>query len=328
MDVLALTISLSFGSLGAVLLYRKFDVYYGSVCLLTAAFGIKYPILFIFPYFFVAWRVFVGRSIRTDAKLLIGQRRRPNGEAAPLWDSPRLQPKHSDESRTSSNSLAHWIVAVEESNDKYCITHAVGEVVSGKGKKMPYKDKQKEEVEQRYLLHHVGWVTRKARKEHMEEVREMERMESGNSCQEYAVDLAFQLSCSRTYTFMKLVILPRWRTMIYFILLAVVSFHIVANKPVVVFVAINPYIFNPFVITNIFIAVEANRLGYTNLRQEKHWWGGLKDRINVYFKVISYADMFKLCLILLLSAVIQMSMNNIMLTLGFIMVIIILATTL
>ena len=96
MDVLVLTISLSFGSLGAVLLYRKFDVYYGSVCLLTAAFGIKYPILFIFPYFFVAWRVFVGRSIRTDAKLLIGQRRRPNGEAAPLWDSPRLQPKHSD----------------------------------------------------------------------------------------------------------------------------------------------------------------------------------------------------------------------------------------
>jgi len=64
----------------------------------------------------------------------------------------------------------------------------------------------------------------------MEEVREMERMESGNSCQEYAVDLAFQLSCSRTYTFMKLVMLPRWRTVICFILLVVVSFHILANN--------------------------------------------------------------------------------------------------
>jgi len=194
MDELVLTISLSFGSLGAVLLYRKFDVYYGSVCLLTAAFGIKYPILFIFPYFFVAWRVFVGRSIRTDAKLLIGQQRFSNGEAAPLWDSALLQPKHSEESGTSSSSLAHWIVAVEDSNDKYRVTQAVGAVVSGKGIKKPYRDRPQEEVEQQYMLHHVGWVTRKARKEHMEEVREMERMESGNSCQEYAVDLAFQLS--------------------------------------------------------------------------------------------------------------------------------------
>lgn len=313
-DVFILALSLSFGGLGAVLLYRKFDVYYGNACLLTAAFGFLYPALFIIPYFFVVWRVFVGRSIRTDAKLLIGQLRHG---AVPFLS----------ESQMSSNSLAHWIVALDEGNDKYCVTHAVGEVVSGKGKKMPYKDKQKEEVEQRYVLHHVGWVTRKARKEHMEEVRKKERMESGNSCQEYAVDLAFQLSCSRTYTFMKSVTLPRWRTAIYFILLVVFSFHMLANKPVVLFVAINPFIFNPFVIVNIFIAMEANRLGNTNLRQEKQWWEGLKDRLKVYFKVISYADMIKLCVILLLCVVVQMSINNIMLTLGIMMAIIILTTT-
>lgn len=323
-DVFVLALSLSFGGLGAVLLYRKFDVYYGSACLLTAAFGLKYPALFIIPYFFVVWRVFVGRSIRTDAKLLIGQRRR---EAVPFQNSEFLQQEQLCESQTSSNSLAHWIVALDEGNDKYCITHAVGEVVSGKGKKMPYKDKERGEVEKRYVLHHVGWVTRKARKDHMEEVKEKERMESGNSCQEYAVDLAFQLSCSRTYTFMRLVTLIRWRTAIYLILLVVFSFHILANKPLVVFIAINPYIFNPFVITNIFIATEANRLGYTNLRQEKYWWDGLKDRLKVYFKVISYADMFKLCLILLLCVVIQMSMNNIMITLGIMMMIIVLAST-
>ena len=323
-NVFILTLSLSFGGLGAVLLYRKFDVYYGNACLLTAAFGFIYPGLFIVPYFFVVWRVFVGRSIRTDAKLLIGQRRRG---AVPFRNSAFLQQEQLFESQTSSNSLAHWIVALDEGNDKYCITHAVGEVVSGKGKKMPYEDKQKEEVEQRYVLHHVGWVTRKARKEHMEEVRKMERMESGNSCQEYAVDLAFQLSCSRTYTFMKSVTLLRWRTAIYFILFVVFSFHILANKPVVLFIAINPYIFNPFVIINIFVAMEANRLGYTNLREEKQWWEGLKDRLKVYFRVISYADMIKLCVTLLLCVVIQMSTNNIMLTLGIIMVIIILATT-
>lgn len=317
MDVFTLTMSLSFGVLGAVLLHRKFDAYFGCACLLTATFGYINDGVLMVPYFLVIWRVLLGRRIRTDTKLLIGQLRHRGADNA--WHDKSLS---LDESQTSSNSFAHWIVAVEEGNEKYRITHAVGNVVSGKGEKKKYKSKERQVVKQEYLLHHVGWVTRKAREQHMEQVREKEKMASGYTCQEFAVDIAFQLSCSRTYTFMRLFTLLRLRTAIYFVFLCfggvVFLFHIITKEPVIVFVTIDPYLFNPFMITNVFIAMEAYRLGYTNLRREQHWWGGLKDRLSVYFRVISYADMLKLCFVLVISIGIQM--YSTMLTLSFLVV--------
>jgi len=313
-----LSTSVSFGVLGTVLLYRKFDVYYGGVCLFIAALGYFCPFLLILPYFVVVWRVLLGRHMQTDAKLFIGQHRRHRRSKDHV-----LQPSDS-----STTSLTHWIVATQnENSDDYRMTHATGEVVSGLGERRPYKIKSREWMEERYDLHHVGWVTRKERENHMQQVQENEPMASGYSCQEFAVDIAFQISSSRTYTFMKCVTLTRVRTVIYF---SIMLFSVLVflwqnwtNQAVIVFVPINPELFNPMVITNIFIAMEAYRLGYTNLRRERNFWKGLNDRLNVYFRVISYRDMFKLILLLLFATVVQMWINNTMLTVSILMVAII-----
>lgn len=188
----ALSTSLSLGLLGAVLLYRKFDVYYGSLCLIIASLGYFYPILLIFPYFMVVWRIKLGRHIQTDAKLFIGQQRFS-------IDLPE-----NDSTTSFIPTLAHWIVAVHsDDSDSYRMTHAVGAVISGSGKRLPFKVKKATWIEEHYILHHVGWVTRREREQHIQQIQEHEPLASGYSCQEYAVDIAFQISCSRTYTFFK-----------------------------------------------------------------------------------------------------------------------------
>lgn len=315
MEMFAFSTSLSFGVLGTVLLYRKFDTYYGGLCLFIAILGYFCPFLLILPYFFVVWRVLLGRHMQTDAKLFIGQHRRHN----------RTRDRDPDPSESSTSSLAHWIVATQSgSSDDYRMTHATGEVVSGLGERRPYKRRSREWMEERYDLHHVGWVTRKERENHMQQVQENEPMASGYSCQEFAVDIAFQISSSRTYTFMKCVTLTRVRTVIYFSMMIfsglVFLWQNLTNQPVIVFVPINSELFNPVMITNIFIAMEAYRLGYTNLRREHNFWGGLKDRLHVYCRVISYRDMFKLTLLFLFSTVVQIWINNIMLTVSILMV--------
>ena len=326
-DVIVLTVSFSFAILGAVLLFRKFDAYFGIMCLLIAIFGYFYPGVLIAPYFMVVWRVLLGQRIRTDAKLLIGQKRGDrdcNNIGKPEDD---VDPT-SDQMEASSNSLSHWIVAVGGNSEDYSVIHAVGNVVSGKGNKK-FKLKYKALVEQDYILHHVGWVTRRERTEHMVRVQEHEPMASSYSCQEYAVDIAFQISCSRTYTYIKCLTLARVRTGIYLFIMCfgglIFTIHKFTDQAVIVLVPINPYFFNPMMITNVFIAMEAYRLGYTNLRQERHLWGGLKDRLNVYFRVISYMDFFKLFVILAFSLVVQIWISNTMLTLGILMVTILVA---
>ena len=53
-------------------------------------------------------------------------------------------------------------------------------------------------------------MTKKKREKKLIEVVDFEPMVSGNSCQEYTVDIAFQISGSRTYIFMKTMALPRF----------------------------------------------------------------------------------------------------------------------
>ena len=304
-----LSTSLSLGILGAVLLFRKFDVYYGSLCLIAAALGYLYPILLILPYFVVVWRVSLGRHIQTDAKLLIGQHR-------------RYEQAENHSTNTLDPTLAHWIVAIQPENSNTClVTHAVGEVVSGLGKRLPWKER--DSVENDYILHHVGWVTRKEREKHMQQVQEEEPLASGYSCQEFAVDIAFQISCSRTYTFFKSLKIVRLRTTIYMVFVCfsvlVLLLRELTNQPVIVFVTINPYLVNPVMITNIFVAMEAYRLGYTNRRQEKYWLNGLKDRLNVYFK-INKMDKFKLIALLVFSVTVQILVNNPWVTIFILMI--------
>ena len=142
-------------------------------------------------------------------------------------------------------------------------------------------------------------------------------MASGYSCQEYAVDIAFQISSSRTYTFIKCFTLFRWRSFLYVFLAGFssavyfVQTYTNLNAPVVIFYPINFEFFNFVMFTNMFVATEAYRLGYTNIRQEKNVIGGLKDRSRVYFKIPSYMDILKLLLLLLFIAGIQICIRDI-----------------
>ena len=43
------------------------------------------------------------------------------------------------ESDDPSNASTHWVVAIEKDNNGYVYTHAVGQVISGKGTKKPFK---------------------------------------------------------------------------------------------------------------------------------------------------------------------------------------------
>ena len=80
--------------------------------------------------------------------------------------------------------------------------------------------------------------------------------------------------------------------------------------------------------TNLFVAIEAYRLGYTNIRQEKNVIAGLKDRFHVYFKIPSYVDILKLLLLLLFIAGIQICIRDIMIVIGVLLIAIILAAKL
>ena len=337
-------VSLTLGALGAVLLYKRFDWYYGCFCLVISTLGCWFPILVIFPYFLVVWRVLIGKHIQTDSPLFIGERRRRSD----------FVPRENDQDSTASrgpNSLSHWIVAVkvpavnEEGvrdslersfgdSESYLIAHAVDEtwpVISGGGVGLSFRHKPKSEVEESYRLHHVGWVTRKEREYQMSQVVENEPMASGYSCQEFAVDIAFQVSCSRTYTYIKSLTLMRIRAMIYYSLVIfsaiVYLLHKCFGQSIVIFIVLNPDMFNPATVTNLFIAIEAYRIGHTNARREslRNWRKGLRDRLRVYFNILPAVDIFKLLLLLSFGIGVQIWMNNIMLTIFVMMVCIFMA---
>lgn len=334
-------LSFSFGILGAVLLYRRFDWYYGCFCLTTCVLGCLFPSVLILPYFLIVWRVLIGRHIQTDSPLFVGEHR-----------SNSLSEEDEQDSLSSSpNSLSHWIVAVKvptnscwyvngkenpgdsgrSHGESYLVAHAVAEVISGRGIKLKFRQMSKTNVEKKYQLHHVGWVTRKQREYQMSQVVDNEPMASGYSCQEFAVDIAFQISSSRTYTYIKTITLMRLRAMIYYSLTifsaVVYLLHECFDQPVIVFIPLNPGIFNPATVTNLFIATEAYRIGCTNVRQEnlRDWKKGISDRLNVYFNTLPTVDKFKLLLLLSFTVILQVWINNIMLTLSVLMVCIFMA---
>lgn len=205
--------------------------------------GFFSPILFGLPYIIILWGI-VGLNVDTDQELYIAR---------------YIEQTDMDMADFSvSTTLNHWAVVIKHGN-RYFYTHAVGNVVSGEGRKIPFREMEWD-VRSRYRLDRVGFVTQNEREERTRELVDAEPMKSGNSCQEYAVDIAFQLSSSRTYTFAKIMALPRMRNTVLFIAVALSIVFVVSDLPYA-------RVLNPFVVINLFAAWELSRIGIHNQAQ-------------------------------------------------------------
>lgn len=235
-----LCISASFIFLFITLHHYKYEIMYRYLVLTIAFLGLLHPLIYFIPYALILWRVFVGANVITQKKMFIGRHVQSRAE-----------------SNDPSNASTHWVVAIEQDNS-YLYTHAVGEVLSGKGKKKHFRRIGREKLNTSYILTHVGYVTRKNTEQKMVEVVDLEPMTSGNTCQEFAVDISFQLSSSRTFTFMKTMAMLRVRTVVFYIVLSVsvvayvTRLHWAAN------------ILNAIVICNVFVSIELSRIGIHN----------------------------------------------------------------
>ena len=239
-------ISLSFLGLFAVLVWYKYEILYRYMVLLISILGLWLPVLYLLPYVLIVWRVFVGKNASTDQVLFIGQIIK------------------SDDISDTSDTTSHWVVVVyDQANETYVYTHAVGNVISGEGIKIPFRN-MSEDKRRKYRLIEVGSVTRVNRSLKMKNVVDNEMMQSGYSCQEYAIDVAFQLSSSRTYTLVKTMMMLRFRTVAFYSLLLFSAYLCVIDHEFAKFI-------HPAVITNIFGAMELSRIGTHNTAQVGVW---------------------------------------------------------
>lgn len=240
-----LCISTSYIILFVTLHFYGYEIMYRHLVAAIAVLGLCWPPAYFLPYAMVLWRVFVGANVITQSKMYIGQLL--HGVVA---------------SHDPSNASAHWVVAVERETD-YLYTHAVGGVISGEGVKKPFKQIDSEVLKASYVLTHIGYVTKKNTRQKMVEVVDLEPMRSGNSCQEFAVDIAFQLSSSRTFTFMKTMAMLRIRTVVFYTVVSfsvigyVTQFHWISN------------LINPIVIANVFASIELSRIGILNTKVQE-----------------------------------------------------------
>ena len=240
-------VSTSYICLFVVLTFYKYDVIFRTGVILVAAIGFFFPILYWLPYIIVVWRVLVGLNVATDQKLYIARCiEQIDMDKADFY---------------GSTTLNHWAVVIHDGGRYYC-THAVGDVVSGKGKKIPFREMEEAQLN-KYRLNPVGFVTQKQRETKTRELVDAEPMVSGNSCQEYAVDIAFQLSSSRTYTFVKIMALPRMRNTVFYCAVILSIVFTMLHYPFA-------RLLNPLFLTNLFGAWELSRIGIHNQTQEVH----------------------------------------------------------
>jgi hypothetical protein len=240
-------VSTSYICLFVVLTFYKYDVIFRTGVILVAAIGFFFPILYWLPYIIVVWRVLVGLNVATDRKLYIARCiEQIDMDKADFY---------------GSTTLNHWAVVIHDGGRYYC-THAVGDVVSGKGKKIPFREMEEAQLN-KYRLNPVGFVTQKQRETKTRDLVDAEPMVSGNSCQEYAVDIAFQLSSSRTYTFVKIMALPRMRNTVFYCAVILSIVFTMLHYPFA-------RLLNPLLLTNLFGAWELSRIGIHNQTQEVH----------------------------------------------------------
>ncbi|CAB4015763.1 Hypothetical predicted protein, partial [Paramuricea clavata] len=162
---------------------------------------------------------------------------------------------------SGSTTLNHWAVVIHDGGRYYC-TPAVGNVISGKRKPIPFREMKKAQLD-KYRLNPVGFVIQKQRETKTRDLVDAEPMVSGNSCQEYAVDIAFQLSSSRTYTFVKIMALPRMRNTVFYSAVILSIVFTMLDHPFA-------RLLNPLFFTNLFVAWELSRIGIHNQTQEVH----------------------------------------------------------
>ena len=252
-------VSMSYMCLFFVLTSFNYEVIFRIGVILVAFTGLVFPLLYWLPYVIILWRILVGLNVTTDQRLYIAR---------------CIEQTDMDKADfCGSTTLNHWAVAIKDSSDRYFYTHAVGKVVSGEGTKIPFEEMKQDKIS-KYHLDHVGFVTRKQRETKTRELVDAEPMVSGNSCQEYAVDIAFQLSSSRTCTFAKIMALPRMRNTVFYIALALsIAFAVFGH----------PYarVINPLFLTNLFAAWELSRIGIHNQAQKV-------DRPYIYSVVRAY----------------------------------------
>ena len=235
--------------------------------------GFFSPILFGLPYIIILWRILVGLNVDTDQELFIAR---------------CIEQTDIDKADFSgSTTLNHWAVVINDSG-RYFYTHAVGNVVSGDGKKIPFEE-MKEDKRSKYRLDRVGFVTQIERENKTRELVDAEPMKSGNSCQEYAVDIAFQLSSSRTYTFAKIMALPRMRNTVLFIAVALSTAFAVFDHPYA-------RVLNPLVVINLFAALELSRIGIHNQAQGVNL-RYISSVFRAYFIYPRWGDLFRLLFI-------------------------------
>ena len=248
-------LSLSYFCLFAVLVLYKYEMMFRTAVFTVAALGPLFPLLYSVPYLLIIWRVFIGLNVSTDQKLFVGRHISNTGKFT--------EPNDMDKADFSgSTTLNHWVVVTQDGSNYY-FTHAIREVVLGKGEKKPFKPIQREVLLQKYQLSPVGFVTRKQRERKMKEVVDFEPMKSGNSCQEYAVDIAFQLSSSRTYTFVKIMALPRIRNTVFYSAIAISIALSLLGYSIA-------RVLNPLFWANLFASVELARIGFHNKSQEAY----------------------------------------------------------
>ena len=275
---LSAAFSLSYICLFVVLTLYKYEVMFRYGVLLVAICGPFCQLTYGLPYILVIWRVFVGSNVTTDQELYIGRLKGNSGNKS-------IDQNDMDKADFSgSTTLTHWVVVIKD-GDSYSYTHAVGDVISGTGRKIPFRNIPKIKLYDLYSLNHVGFVTRKSREEKLREIVDNEPMVSGNSCQEYAVDIAFQISSSRTYTFVKIVTLPRLRNTIFYITMIVpITFHYLGYT--------YARLLNPLIMANLFTAWELSRIGFHNQAQ-----GGYMPVIRAYIRYPTKGNFLVLLLI-------------------------------
>ncbi len=273
-----IAISLSYFCLFAVLVLYKYEVLFRTALLVVVILGPWCPLMYGIPYFLVLWRVFVGLNVSTEQMLFIGR--------------TFEQMEESDVSST----MNHWIVVVQKGS-KFLYTHAVGQVVSGRGEKKPFRQIDESILKRKYCLVPVGYVTRKDRERKMEVFVDQEPMQSGNTCQEFAVDIAFQLSSSRTYTFMKMMTILRIRTMIFYTAAAVSLLLYFFDFPMA-------KLFNVAVVINVFTAIELARIGVHNRPQK-----ALLPVLRAYYNYPTNRNFFQLILISVLFVVLYVRLG-------------------
>ena len=253
----------------------KYEIMYRTLVAIIAFLGLLWPPVYLIPYGLILWRVFVGANVVTENKMYIGRRKYATTE-----------------SYDPSNASTHWVVVIERGEQDYIYTHAVGEVILGKGERRPFEKIDCIKLNSRYDLTHVGYVTRKNTRQKMVEVVELEPMKSGNSCQEFAVDIAFQLSGSRTFTFMKTMTMFRIRTVIFYTFLCVsviaylAKLHWLAN------------IVNAVVICNVFVSIELSRIGIHNTGVQQGYMPVIRAYLN-YPKPRNFFQLFLTSIVVL-----------------------------